>query len=249
MSLQLTDEVNGQGIRTVPACNQAATAETSLVAAARGGDAAAFEQLVARHEQRLRRVAQKITHNREDAEDAVQSSLLRAFVHLRSFRGDSQFSTWLTRIVTNEALMNLRKDRRTKEVSLDESSGIEDAFSQWEMVDCGLSPEEDFLRRELQQILTRMIEELKPSFRMIFQLRYLKQLSTNATARTVNLPVSTVKARLHRARLELRQTRFRSLSVRHKNVAAEETPATKGVSAHMLVTVEARRRRDGLRKA
>ena len=114
MSLQLTDEVNGQGIRTVPACNQAATAETSLVAAARGGDAAAFEQLVARHEQRLRRVAQKITHNREDAEDAVQSSLLRAFVHLRSFRGDSQFSTWLTRIVTNEALMNLRKDRRQR---------------------------------------------------------------------------------------------------------------------------------------
>ena len=207
MSLQLADEVNGQSIRTAPACNRAATADTSLVAAARGGDAAAFEQLVARHERRLRRVAQRITRNREDAEDAVQGSLLQAFVHLRSFREDSQFSTWLTRIVINEALMNLRRGRRKNknEVSLGEPSGTEDPFSHWEMADLGLSPEEDLLRRELQQIVAGIIEELTPNHRIILQLRYLKQLSTNATAQILNLPVSTVKARLHRARLELRQ--------------------------------------------
>ncbi|MGA2859977.1 MAG: sigma-70 family RNA polymerase sigma factor [Candidatus Sulfotelmatobacter sp.] len=203
MSLQLADELNGQSIGTPPTCNQAATAETSLVTAARGGDAAAFEELVRRHERRLRRVAQRITRNREDAEDTVQGSLLQAFVHLRSFRGDSQFSTWLTRIVINEALMNVRRNRRKNEVSLSEPIGTEDPFLHWEMADLGLSPEEDFLRRELPQILTSMIEELRPNHRMILQLRYLKQLSTNATAQTLNLPVSTVKARLHRARLEL----------------------------------------------
>ena len=205
MSLQLADEVNGQSIRTAPACNQAAPAETSLVAAARGGDAAAFEELVRRHERRLRRVAHRITRNREDAEDAVQGSLLQAFVHLRSFREDSQFSTWLTRIVINEALMNVRRSRRKNEVSLDEPIGAEDSFSHWEMADLGLSPEEDFLQRELQQILTSMIEQLRPNHRIILQLRYLRQLSINATAQILNLPVSTAKARLHRARRELCQ--------------------------------------------
>jgi RNA polymerase sigma-70 factor, ECF subfamily len=205
MSLQLADELKRQSMGTPPSCNQAAIAETSLVAAARGGDAAAFEELVRRHERRLRRVAQRITRNREDAEDTVQGSLLQAFVHLRSFRGDSQFSTWLTRIVINEALMNVRRNQRKNQVSLSEPIGTEDPLLHWEMADLGLSPEEDFLRRELQEILTSMIEGLRPNHRIILQLRYLKELSINATAQILNLPVSTAKARLHRARLELCQ--------------------------------------------
>jgi len=204
MSLQRADEVNGRSICTQPICNQSGSVETSLVAAARSGDAAAFERLVARHEQRLRILAQRITHNREDAEDAVQGSLLQAFVHLRSFRGDSPFSAWLTRIVTNEALMHLRKDRRRKEVPFDDANGA-DAFPQWEVVDFGLSPEEGLFRQELQQILTRLFGELKPRSRMVLQLRYSKQLSMNATAQVLSLPVSTVKTRLHRARQEMRQ--------------------------------------------
>jgi RNA polymerase sigma-70 factor (ECF subfamily) len=211
MSLQLTDALNGQSIRTVPACNRTASAETCLLAAARAGDTAAFEQLVARHERRLHRVAQRITRNREDAEDAVQGSLLQAFVHLRTFRGDSQFSTWLTRIVVNQALMNLRRSRSKNEVSFGERTKTEEPFFDWEMADLGLSPEEDCARRELQQILTGVIAGLKPSFRMVFQLRYLNQLSTNATAETLNLPISTVKTRLHRARMELRRVLEKTL--------------------------------------
>jgi len=212
MSLQLTDKVNGQNICALPACNQVGTVEASLVAAARCGDATAFEELVCRHQRRLRRVAQRITHNREDAEDAVQASFLKAFVHLTEFRGGSEFSTWLTRIVINEALMNLRGNRRKNEVPLGEPRGAEDAFLHPEIADLGLSPEEDYSLRELQQVVIDMIEGLKPNSRIVCQLRYLQQLSTNATASFMGLPVSTVKARLHRARLELRKVLEKHLS-------------------------------------
>ena len=205
MSLQLTDKANGQNICALPACNHAGSIEASLVAAAKCGDATAFEELVRRHQRRLRRVAQRITHNREDAEDAVQDSLLKAFVHLTEFRGGSEFSTWLTRIAMNEALMNLRRNRRKSEVPLGEPRGAEDAFLHPELPDLGLSPEEHYSSRELQQALIDVIAGLRPTSRTVFQLRYLQQLSTNGTASFMGLPVSTVKARLHRARLELRQ--------------------------------------------
>jgi len=206
MSLQLTDKANGQNICALPACGQAGSTDASLIAAAKCGNATAFEELVRRYQRRLHRVAQRITHNREDAEDAVQDSLLKAFVHLTEFRGGSAFSTWLTRIVINEALMNLRRNRRkNNEVSLGEPRGGEDAFLHPEIADFGPSPEENYSWRELQQVLISVIEGIQPTSRTVFQLRHLQQLSTNATATFMGLPVSTVKARLHRARLELRE--------------------------------------------
>ena len=192
MSLQLTDKANEQNIFALPACNQAGSIDVSLIAAAKCGDAIAFEELVRRHQRRLRRVAQRITHSREDA---VQDSLLKAFVHLSEFRGGSEFSTWLTRIVINEALMNLRRKRRKNEVPVG-ARGAEDLQS--EIADLGLSPEEDYSLREFQQLLIDMVERLKPSSRTVFQFRYLQQLSTNAVAALLRLPVS-------RARLELRE--------------------------------------------
>ncbi len=211
MSLQFTDKTNGQSICVLPDCNQAGSIDASLIAAAKCGDATAFEELISRHERRLHRVVQRITRNREDAEDAVQDSLLKAFVHLSEFRGGSGFSTWLTRIAINEALMNLRRNRRKNEVAVGEPRGAEDLHP--EIADLGLSPEDAYSLRELQQVLIDMVEGLKPTSRTVFQLRYLQQLSTNATASFMGLPVSTVKARLHRARLELRQVlekRFRT---------------------------------------
>ena len=211
MSIQATDKANGQNICALAASNQAGSIEASLVAAAKCGDATAFEELVHRHQRRLRRVAQRITHNREDAEDAVQASLLKAFVHLSEFRGGSGFSTWLTRIAINEALMNLRRNRRKNEVAVGEPRGAEDLHP--EIADLGFSPEEAYSLRELQQVLIDMVEGLRPTSRTVCQLRYLQRLSTNATASFMGLPVSTVKARLHRARLELRQVlekRFRA---------------------------------------
>lgn len=210
MSLQLTDRTSGQNVFALPDCSQAGSIDVSLMAAAKCGDATAFEELIRRHERRLHRVVKRITHNREDAEDAVQDCLLKAFVHLSEFRGGSEFSTWLTRIAINEALMNLRRNRRKNEVPVGEPRGAEDLHP--EIADLGLSPEEAYSLRELQQVLIDMVEGLKPTSRAVFQLHYLQQLSTNATASFMGLPVSTVKARLHRARLELRQAlekRFR----------------------------------------
>jgi RNA polymerase sigma-70 factor (ECF subfamily) len=125
----------------------------------------------------------------------VQDSLLKAFVYLSEFCGGSEFSTWLTRIVINEALMNLRRKRRKNEVPVG-ARGAEDLQS--EIADLGLSPEEDYSLREFQQLLIDMVERLKPSSRTVFQFRYLQQLSTNAVAALLRLPVS-------RARLELRE--------------------------------------------
>jgi RNA polymerase sigma-70 factor (ECF subfamily) len=92
--------------------------DLALVHACKGGDAAAFEQLVKRYDSKLFRIAQHITHNREDAEDAVQEAFLKVFRKLTQFRENSQFSTWLTRITVNESLMKLRKQRFSREVSI-----------------------------------------------------------------------------------------------------------------------------------
>src|SRR2546427_2587019 len=93
--------------------------DLALVHACKNGDAAAFEQLVNRYDAKLLRIAQHITHNREDAQDAVQEAFLKVFRKLTQFRENSQFSTWLIRITVNESLMKLRK-QRSREVSIDE---------------------------------------------------------------------------------------------------------------------------------
>src|SRR5258707_7436218 len=94
--------------------------DLDLVHASKNGDVPAFEQLVKRYDRRLLRIAQSVTHNREDSQDVVQEAFLKAFQNLGQFREDSQFSTWLIRITVNQSLMKLRKQRPIREVSLDE---------------------------------------------------------------------------------------------------------------------------------
>ena len=109
---------------TVDSAKFAVTAVASddldLVHASKNGDVAAFEQLVKRYDRKLLRIAQSVTHNREDSQDAVQEAFLKAYTHLAAFREDSKFSTWLFRITVNQSLMKLRKQRTTREASLDE---------------------------------------------------------------------------------------------------------------------------------
>ena len=100
-----------------------ATADLDLVHASKNGDVAAFEQLVNRYDRKLLRIAQSVTRNREDSQDAVQEAFLKAFRNLDQFREDSQFSTWLIRITVNQSLMKLRKQRTVRELSLDGFSG------------------------------------------------------------------------------------------------------------------------------
>lgn len=178
--------------------------EGLLVAAAKAGDVSAFETLVGRYERKIFRLTQNITQNREDAEDAMQEAFLKAYEHLNNFEGNSRFYTWLVRIAVNQALMKLRK-RRPNQISLDEEIETGEDTMPREVEDWGPSPEQRYEQTELGGILSQVIGELDPSFRTVFQLRDIEEMSTEETAEALGLSVPAVKSRLLRARLKLRQ--------------------------------------------
>jgi RNA polymerase sigma-70 factor (ECF subfamily) len=178
--------------------------EPLLVAAAKSGDISAFETLVGRYEHKIFRLTQNITQNREDAEDSMQEAFLKAYEHLGEFQGNSRFYTWLVRIAVNQALMKLRK-RRSNVISLDEEVDTGEDMVTREVEDWGPSPEERYEQTELSQILSTVVGELDPGFRIVFQLRDIEELSTEETAEALGLSVPAVKSRLLRARLKLRQ--------------------------------------------
>src|SRR5215468_323484 len=178
--------------------------EHLLVAAAKKGDTAAFEELVNRYEDKILRLTKNITGNHEDAEDAMQNAFLKAYSHLQDFHGDSRFYTWLVRIAANEALMRLRK-RRANQFSLDEPIEGDDEIIPRDIEDWGPSPEQRYAQSEMHEILNHVIDQLSPEFRVVFVLRDVEGLSTEETASTLGISVAAVKSRLLRARLRLRQ--------------------------------------------
>jgi len=178
--------------------------EPILVAAAKAGNISAFDTLVGRYERKIFRLTQNITQNREDAEDAMQEAFLKAFEHLGDFEGNSRFYTWLVRIAVNQALMKLRR-RRSNIVSLDEEIDTGEDMMPRDVEDWGPSPMERYEQTELGEILSKVIGDLDPPFRIVFQLRDIEQLSTEETAEALGLSVPAVKSRLLRARLKLRQ--------------------------------------------
>jgi RNA polymerase sigma-70 factor (ECF subfamily) len=178
--------------------------EHLLVAAAKAGDTRAFEELVERYERKIFRLTMNITRNREDAEDAMQDAFMKSYSHLKDFDGNSRFYTWLVRIAANEALMRLRK-RRPNQFSLDEPIATEEDEIPQEIEDWGPSPEQRYAQSEMREILSGVIEELQPDFRVVFLLRDVEGLSTDETASAVGISEAAVKSRLLRARLKLRQ--------------------------------------------
>jgi len=180
--------------------------DLDLVHASKDGDVAAFEQLVKRYDRKLFRIAQHVTHNREDSEDAVQEAFLKAFQHLGEFREDSKFSTWLIRITLNQSLMKLRKQRRAiREVSLNEDCQVDGDMIPLEVTDWSPDPEQLYRASELRDILIKALRELRPILRAVFVLRDIEGLSTAQTAEVLNLSHTAVKARLGRGRLQLRE--------------------------------------------
>ncbi len=178
--------------------------ESQLVAAAKSGDAAAFEELVNHYERKIFRLTMNITRNHEDAEDAMQDAFMKAYAHLGKFKEDSRFYTWLVRIAANEALMRLRK-RRPNQFSLDEPIEGDDDIMPRELEDWGPSPEQRYAQAEMHDILNQVIDQLEPDYRVAFVLRDIEELSTEETADAMGISVAAVKSRLLRARLKLRQ--------------------------------------------
>jgi RNA polymerase sigma-70 factor, ECF subfamily len=187
------------------AVRPAASTDLDLVHAVKNGDVAAFQQLVNRYDRKLFRIAQHVVRNREDSEDTVQEAFLKAFQHLGDFREDSQFSTWLIRITVNQALMKLRKLRTINEVSLDEDFQADGDVLPIEVSDWAPNPEQRYRASELRDILEKALSQVRPILRTVFALRDIEGLSTNETAAVLNLSHAAVKARLWRARLQLRE--------------------------------------------
>jgi len=179
--------------------------EAALVLAAKRGDGRAFEILIERYQRRILAVARRFTRIREDAEDVVQQSFQKAFVHLHKFEGKSSFSTWLTRIAINEALMSLRRGRGLREVSIDDLSGNEETALKLEIPDSRAGPESAFFQDERSRILFAAMNKLTPGQRTAIELRELAELSTEEAARVMGLSVEAVKARVFHGRRKLRQ--------------------------------------------
>ncbi len=176
--------------------------DAGLVAATRRGDPHAFEKLVLRYERKVFAVAQRITKNREDAEDATQETFHRAFLHLDGFQEKSLLSTWLTRIAINQSLMLVRRRRGAVEVS---PEGCEDrADSNLEtFVDRSPNPEESCLRRERTELLAKAIGGLGPATRRTILLSDIEEHSLKETAQILDMTISGVKSRVSRGRREL----------------------------------------------
>ena len=187
------------------ACLSDPAAEQMLVAAARHGDEQAFETLFKRHRQKVLRVVLRYARVREDAEDIVQQSFHKTFMHLGRFEGKSSFSTWLTRIAINEALMFLRHGRALREIPVDDSHDQGGAASAMEIPDASPDPETSYLRRERVQILLETLGNLRPGMRQALELRELAEFSTEQTAEQMGLSVGAVKARIFHGRRKLRE--------------------------------------------
>ena len=187
------------------AVREVANDDLDLVHATKNGDVAAFEQLVKRYDRKLLRIAQSVTHNREDSQDAVQEAFLKAYQNLATFREDSKFSTWLIRITLNQSLMKLRKQRSAKEASLDDDFQADSDILPTEVTDWAPNPEQLYWASELRDILIKCLEELSPILRTVFVLRDIEGLTIDQTAEALNVSEAAVKARLWRARLQLRE--------------------------------------------
>ena len=194
--------------------------ESALVAQSREGDSEAYGQLVRRYQNKIFRLAQHITQNREDAEDVLQETFLKAYEHLDQFQGNSKFYTWIVRIAVNQALMKLRRRRNDKSVSMDETIDTGEDTIVREIAAWEENPEERLSRGELGDILDKAIEDLDAPYRSVFVLRDIEELSTEETAEALGLSVPAVKSRLLRARLQLREKLTRQFRRKGDNAFA-----------------------------
>jgi RNA polymerase sigma-70 factor, ECF subfamily len=178
--------------------------DESLVSDAISGSSGAFGVLFERYEQMIFRIAYRVLRNREDAEDAVQQAFALAFVHLHKFQGQSRFSTWRTRVAINEALILIRK-RRPGHTSIERHGAVGAENMVLEIEDRAATPEQHCGQQQLHAFLVEAIRSLKPTLRSVVQLYEMEELSTNETGEILGLRRCTVKARVFRARSELRR--------------------------------------------
>jgi RNA polymerase sigma-70 factor (ECF subfamily) len=202
MVVTVVDEIEKVQPRIVSLDDRTARDE-ALVVAAKDGDGQAFEILVRRYRSKMLRVALRFTRNEADAEDIVQQSFQKAFVHLHQFEGHSTFSTWLTRIAINQALMWLRRKISTVEIPLEQSSVENGATLSLDFPDSRVNPEDSCAQQEQKEILFAALNKLTPGMRKAIQLREIDELSTKEAARVMGISTQAVKARVFHGRKKI----------------------------------------------
>ncbi|MGQ0721204.1 MAG: RNA polymerase sigma factor [Candidatus Eiseniibacteriota bacterium] len=178
--------------------------DQDLVRRARDGDEAAFQELLERHQGRVYHHALRLMGNSQDAEEVLQDTFVQVYRNLGRFEERSRFSTWVYRIATNEALMRLRRARRTREVFLEDALGRDSENPAESIRDFSRSALEEVEERELLDILQRLLAEMPEEHRAVFAMRDIDGLTNAEVADVLEISVGAVKSRLHRARLYLR---------------------------------------------
>ena len=185
--------------------------EEKLIRAGQQGDSQAVETLFRRYQRPLFQTALRVLGNAEDAEDALQDGMLSAYRNLKRFEGRSQFSTWLTRIVINAALMRRRSAKARPAISLDETPREDELPATERFADNSPNPEQVYAGTELKEIVSENLEELSPLLRTAFLLREVEGYSTGEAAKKLGVTENTLKARLWRARHQLAEKLGRRL--------------------------------------
>jgi RNA polymerase sigma-70 factor (ECF subfamily) len=176
--------------------------ESRMIASILAGDTQLFHELIRPYERRVYAMALSFLRNEADAEDAAQEAFLKAFRNLASFRGDAKFGTWLVSITLNEARSRIRRRDVIKMESLDEPEGQTSPalLRDWKEI-----PSEALERKEVRSLLYKAISALPVIYREVFQLRDIEQLSVSEAAEVLGITTSSVKVRLHRARMMLQK--------------------------------------------
>jgi RNA polymerase sigma-70 factor (ECF subfamily) len=179
--------------------------DAELVRRALARDDIAFRIIMERHNRRLYRIARGILRNDTEAEDVVQEAYVKAFTHLDGFRGDSSLATWLSRIVMNEALGRLRRERLAVDLDTFEAQRTEAQIIQFPQTVTSDDPERTMAQREILQLVERATDNMPEIFRIVFITRVIEGMSVEETADLLGLQPKTVKTRLHRARRLVRE--------------------------------------------
>jgi len=212
--------------------NLSALPDWDLAERMRGGDQRAFELVMRRHNRLLYRTARAILRDDAEAEDCVQEAYLQGFRSIAAFRGESKLSTWLTRIVVNQALGTMRKRKKQdSDISLDNVLDLDGHVrGASALVGEPEQPEASALREEMRRILERNIDQLPSAFRTVFMLRALEEMSAQETAECLGIPEATVRTRFFRARSLLRGSLEKDM-----DVALEEAFAFDGARCDRIV--------------
>jgi len=165
--------------------------DESLIRSILDGDKKAFEYIIRRYNQRLFRTGMSLLNNEADVEDAMQTAYINAYLHLDKFKNNSSFATWMTRIMINQCLGQIRKTRTLRTISQDNSINM-------------VTPDSELHNKELSALLENAIEQLPEKYRLVFVLREVEDLSVKETAEVLDIAPSNVKTRLNRAKTMLK---------------------------------------------